>query len=139
MDQLLEFLRGSVGGELEGTDDCTQLFLGSLDAGGGGIGKLGHCVGEVLDCAGIALVDDFNVVGELGEVSGEGAEGALSLRWGGHCTAVTCGLAGADVALQTGLRRRLFVGSLLSTVTLSSSRAEGRKARDRCLYSATNR
>ena len=37
-----------------------------------------------MDCAGIALVDEFDVVRELGEVCGEGVEDGLSLRRGGH-------------------------------------------------------
>ena len=37
-----------------------------------------------MDGAGIALVDDFDIVHELGEVCGEGVEDGLSLRRGGH-------------------------------------------------------
>ena len=37
-----------------------------------------------MDSAGIALVDDFDVVRELGEVCGKGVEDGLSLRRGGH-------------------------------------------------------
>ena len=37
-----------------------------------------------MDGAGIALVDDFDVLRELGEVAGEGVEDILSLRRGGH-------------------------------------------------------
>ena len=37
-----------------------------------------------MDGAGIALVDDFDVLCGLGEVSGEGVEDILSLRRGGH-------------------------------------------------------
>ena len=42
-------------------------------------------MGEVLDGSGIALVDDFDVLRELGEVLGKGVEDRLSLRRGGHC------------------------------------------------------
>ena len=84
LDQVLEFLRGSVGWELEGAGDDAELFLGSLDAGGGRVGKLCHCLGEVSDCLSIALVKEFDVLRELVEVFGEGVDDVLSLRRGGH-------------------------------------------------------